>query len=79
MEFCQEIPARFPGLCVVEGTVRSIDNTGEIPGFEILREDIIRGIRSRYTLEHVKDDPLFRGYRDFFWRVGVDPTKTRPA
>ena len=27
----------------------------------------------------VKDDPVFRAYRDFFWSVGVDPTKTRPA
>ncbi|HUW43054.1 MAG TPA: hypothetical protein VMW02_02320, partial [Thermoplasmata archaeon] len=31
------------------------------------------------TLEAVKDRPDFRAYRDFFWRLGVDPTKTRPA
>lgn len=79
MEFYQEVLATFPGLCVVEGTIRSIDNTGEIPGFDALREDIINRIRSRFTLEHVKDESLFRAYRDFFWRVGVDPTKTRPA
>ena len=23
--------------------------------------------------------PVFRSYREFFWKVGVDPTKTRPA
>jgi len=79
MDFHKDIPAAFPGLCVVEGTIRSIDNTGEIPRFDALREEIVIRIRSRYTLEQVKDDPLFRAYRDFFWRVGVDPTKTRPA
>ena len=23
--------------------------------------------------------PLFRAYRDFFWRLGIDPTKDRPS
>jgi DNA/RNA-binding domain of Phe-tRNA-synthetase-like protein len=31
------------------------------------------------SLEVVKDQPIFRAYRDFFWRVGIDPTKVRPA
>ena len=44
-----------------------------------LRDEIVRSARERYTLEQVKDEPLFRAYRDFFWRVGVDPTRTRPA
>jgi DNA/RNA-binding domain of Phe-tRNA-synthetase-like protein len=36
-------------------------------------------ISKSITLEAVKDRPDFRAYRDFFWRLGVDPTKTRPA
>jgi len=31
------------------------------------------------SLTEVKDRPIFRAYRDFFWRVGIDPTKIRPA
>lgn len=27
----------------------------------------------------LKDEPVLRAYRDFYWRVGVDPTKIRPA
>ncbi len=30
-------------------------------------------------LEGLKDEPIFRTYRDFFWTMGVDPTKVRPA
>ena len=30
-------------------------------------------------LESLKDDPIVRAYRDFYWRIGIDPTKTRPA
>lgn len=36
-------------------------------------------VRSTYTLEDLKDNKVIRAYRDFFWRLGIDPTKTRPA
>ena len=37
-------------------------------------------IRKRIpSLEQVKDIPILRAYRDFYWKVGTDPTKTRPA
>jgi len=36
-------------------------------------------VKSRFNLEGLKDEPAFRAYRDFFWRIGVYPTKTRPA
>ncbi len=47
--------------------------------FEGEVEELVRYVGSRYTLESVKEDPVFRAYRDFFWRVGIDPTKTRPS
>jgi len=44
---------------------------GEISEFE--RE------YSKGDLEGLKDNPVIRAYRDFYWRIGIDPTKTRPA
>jgi DNA/RNA-binding domain of Phe-tRNA-synthetase-like protein len=79
MEFSQEVLTAFPGICVAEGDIRSVHIGEEHPGLEALKQDIIREIKSRYTLEHIRNEPLFRAYRDFFWSVGVDPTKTRPA
>ena len=35
--------------------------------------------RSTKSPDEIRDRPIFRAYRDFFWRVGIDPTKTRPA
>ncbi|MBP1357235.1 MAG: hypothetical protein JZD40_01930 [Sulfolobus sp.] len=29
--------------------------------------------------ETLKEDPVVRAYRDFFWRIGIDPTKIRPS
>ena len=79
MEFHADILETFPGICVAEGDIKSVRITRNSPNLDTLKQEIIQQIKSRYTLEQVKDDPLFRAYRDFFWSVGVDPTKTRPA
>jgi DNA/RNA-binding domain of Phe-tRNA-synthetase-like protein len=42
-------------------------------------ERLLEELRSRYSLESLRSDPLVRAYRDFYWRIGIDPTKTRPA
>lgn len=47
--------------------------------FEKEIEELVRYVGSRYTADSIKDDPVFRAYRDFFWRIGIDPTKTRPS
>jgi len=69
----------FPGLFVFEGDIGPLSLTDKNPHLERLKEEVITETKSRFTLEQVKDYPLFRAYRDFFWSVGVDPTKTRPA
>ena len=43
------------------------------------KEETIAEIMKTYDLATVKDVPIFRAYRDFFWRIGIDPTKDRPA
>jgi DNA/RNA-binding domain of Phe-tRNA-synthetase-like protein len=79
MEFSQEVLTSFPGICVAEDDIRSVHIMKESTELEAQKREIIREIQSRYSLEQVKDEPLFRAYRDFFWSVGVDPTKIRPA
>lgn len=36
-------------------------------------------VRNSFKLETLKDIPEIRAYRDFFWRINVDPTKKRPS
>ena len=42
-------------------------------------ERLLKELRERYTLEGLRSDPVVRAYRDFYWRIGIDPTKTRPS
>lgn len=79
MNFSHEVLVTFKGICVAEGDIRSVQIAPESPGLEILKLETIQEMKSRYTLDLVKNEPVFRAYRDFFWSVGVDPTKTRPA
>ncbi len=79
MELYPDVLSTFPGISVVEGEVRSVRILPASSLLDRRRQEVIQDLQSRYTLETVKDDPVFRAYRDFFWRVGVDPTKTRPA
>ncbi|MDD1723779.1 MAG: hypothetical protein LUQ07_01470 [Methanospirillum sp.] len=79
MEIHDDILTSFPGLSVAEGDIGPLAIEEKNPRLEILKSEIITAIRERYTLEQVKNEPLFRAYRDFFWSVGIDPTKTRPA
>ncbi|WP_338251667.1 B3/4 domain-containing protein [Pyrodictium abyssi] len=42
-------------------------------------ERLLRELREGYSLETLRGDPVVRAYRDFYWRIGIDPTKTRPS
>jgi len=49
------------------------------PELESFKMELIKKVREQYDLESLRDQPTFRAYRDFFWRIGIDPTKNRPA
>ncbi len=46
---------------------------------KLLEETSIH-IKEKYgSPENLRNNPIVRAYREFFWRHGIDPTKTRPA
>lgn len=74
-----KLKTRFPDLNVltfhIEGVhVRKRDN--ELEEYKV---EVMRQVRDDYSLDSVKDQPIFRAYRDFFWSIKIDPTKIRPA
>ncbi len=72
--------ARSLGIFVAY-TVAWCERSEAVEG-DLLREDVealLNFVRSRYRIEELKNDPIVRAYRDFYWRIGIDPTKTRPA
>jgi len=74
-----DLEKRFPGLQAIKGHIYGVKS--EASGSELKRfsEEIFSEVRRKHTLASLKDTPILRAYRDFFWRIGIDPTKVRPA
>ena len=45
--------------------------------FENYEQELFEEIRSKNSLDAIRDDPILRAYRDFYWTFGMDPTKQR--
>jgi DNA/RNA-binding domain of Phe-tRNA-synthetase-like protein len=73
------LKGRFPGLQVVVGHVEGVRVGNSGTELQEFKEEVLREVKNKYNLESLKDIAVFRAYRDFFWRVGIDPTKIRPA
>jgi len=80
MRVVPELQSFFPGLRVVELKMEGLEVQSTDPTLESFKREVQEIVRHGFTsLTEVKDRPIFRAYRDFFWRVGIDPTKVRPA
>jgi DNA/RNA-binding domain of Phe-tRNA-synthetase-like protein len=76
----QDLTVSFPGLRVVELEINNLTVKKLDPRLEEFKKQKQREIREKIkSLDEVKNIPIFRAYRDFYWKVGIDPTKTRPA
>ncbi|HLB68108.1 MAG TPA: phenylalanine--tRNA ligase beta subunit-related protein [Thermoplasmata archaeon] len=69
----------FEGLDAIPFLIDDVHVAPERADLEAHKAEVVERVRTAYTLETLKDVPELRAYRDFFWRVGIDPTKTRPA
>ncbi|MHB2037175.1 MAG: B3/B4 domain-containing protein, partial [Nitrososphaerales archaeon] len=76
----QDLKDTFPGLRVMELEIDNlIIKRSDQPLDEFKKRKYTEIRENIKSLDEVKKIPIFRAYRDFYWRVGIDPTKTRPA
>jgi DNA/RNA-binding domain of Phe-tRNA-synthetase-like protein len=75
----QELASKFPGLSARVIHIRGVEVKGSDLELEEFKVEVIRRAKERWTLDQLREHQMFRAYRDFFWRIGVDPTKIRPA
>lgn len=70
---------RFPDLNAEIIHFRDIHVERQDQRLEEYKDMVALQLKKRWNLDQLRDDPVFRAYRDFFWRLGIDPTKNRPA
>jgi len=74
-----EVSARFPELSICIGIINRVQVENENEQIQKLKKMVYAEIRSKYKIETLKDNPAVRAYRDLYWRLNIDPTKTRPS
>ncbi len=68
------------GVFVYYGFVLGVEVRESPPGLTDLFEEVRRELIERFGgPEGLSKDPVVQAYRKFYWRIGIDPTKTRPA
>ena len=75
----ESVAKRFPELIVPIRVFQEVIISKSHPDLERFKEEVYARIKGKYTIESLKDSPRVRAYRDFFWRIGIDPTKNRPS
>jgi len=79
LRIAQELKTRFPGLSALVAHVEGVSVRPSDERLKNFAEQLFEETREQHDLESLKDVPVLRAYRDFFWKVGIDPTKVRPA
>ncbi len=74
-----KLKTRFPDLNAYILYIKDVKIQKRDTELEKFKVEVMGQVRKEYNLDSIKDQPIFRAYRDFFWRVGIDPTKNRPA
>jgi len=79
VRWSSEVSAKFPELAVCIGMISGIKPEKESSELHRLKEAVYKEVGAKYAVEVLKDNSVVRAYRDFYWKLGIDPTKTRPS
>jgi len=79
LKWSKEAAQRFPDLAVCTGSIREVKVERYVREMDTLKESVITKMQQSYHVEQLKDDATVRAYRNLYWSLGIDPTKTRPS
>ncbi|MBS3815686.1 MAG: hypothetical protein KGY45_03895 [Hadesarchaea archaeon] len=79
LKFSKEVTNQFPNLKLLKTQISGLQVEKKSRELEEFKNKINNEIKNKYELEELKNNQIFRAYRDFFWQIDIDPTKTRPA
>lgn len=74
-----EIVYNYPNLNLSTLLISRLSIQKSPKEITLVEDEFFSQIREKFTLENIKDDQRIRAYRDFYWQIKIDPTKTRPA
>jgi len=79
VHFDSAVSSKFPGLAVCIGTINNVHIKRNNEEIRKLKNAVYEQVKNKYNIETLKENATVRAYRDFYWKLDIDPTKTRPA
>jgi DNA/RNA-binding domain of Phe-tRNA-synthetase-like protein len=79
LTWSEEARTRFPNLLICTGIIQNVKVEHHTQAIEALKQSTMTKIRQNHKIELLKDNPTVRTYRDLYWSLDIDPTKTRPS
>lgn len=77
--WCAEVAEKFPKIAIGIGAINNVVVEKENEKIRELKKAAYAEVRVKHDVEKLKDNPVIRAYRDFYWKLDIDPTKTRPS
>jgi DNA/RNA-binding domain of Phe-tRNA-synthetase-like protein len=74
-----EVSHQFPNLAVCVGLAKEVCIQQDNQQLRQLKKIVYEEVINRYEIDRLKEEPTVRAYRDFYWNLNIDPTKTRPS
>jgi DNA/RNA-binding domain of Phe-tRNA-synthetase-like protein len=75
----KQLRNNFPDINVILIQINDVKIKNIDDQLEKNKVKIIKNIRRKYEINSLKDQPTIKTYREFFWKIGIDPTRIRPA
>jgi DNA/RNA-binding domain of Phe-tRNA-synthetase-like protein len=79
VNFDSDASKKMPQLAICLGSVSNVHVEQENQQIQNLHKFVYAEVRNEHNIEELKNNPTIRAYRDFYWKLDIDPTKTRPS
>jgi len=74
-----QVSSKFPNLAISIGLINGVcieDNSQQLC---LLKKTVYEEVNGQFEIDRLKENLTVRAYRDFYWTLDIDPTKTRPS
>ena len=79
VKWSNQIRKEFPDLRISTILLNEVTISKTPESINQIEKKYFAEIKDKFNLVNLKDDERVRAYRDLYWSINIDPTKTRPA
>lgn len=79
VKWSSDVSKKFPELAICIGTISDVHVEKNNSKLDVLKQNVYEEVTTKHNAETLKDNVTVRAFRNFYWKLDIDPTKTRPS